>query len=65
MHMNPRYGSANPVTSTNTQMGRGMQLGALRAFLEAHVLEKGYLPEGRVRVPESRQLRAFEVDLAA
>ena len=56
---------ANPATSTNTQMGRGMQLGALRAFLEAHVLEKGCLPEGRVRVPESRQLRAFEVDLAA
>lgn len=55
--------AANPATSTNTQMGRGMQSGAIKAFLETHVLEKGHLPTGRQTVPETRQLRAFQVDL--
>ena len=44
-------------------MGKGMQAGALKAFLEAHVLEKGCLPEGRQTVPATLQLKAFEVDL--
>lgn len=55
--------AANPATSTNTQMGKGMQAGALKAFIEAHVLEKGCLPEGRQTVPATLQLSAFEVDL--
>lgn len=44
-------------------MGKGTQSGAIKAFLETHVLEKGCLPTGRQTVPETRQLEAFQIDL--
>lgn len=54
---------ANPATSTNSQMGKGMQAGALTRYLESYVLEHGRLPEGPQTVPATRQLQAFEVTL--